>query len=236
MGGFLVAVLTGICGAVAAFAMASVAVDWLRISSREGEAGYFAVLMGLFGLVGGVVIAIVVNRFVTAPGFAGSATAFGIALAIVLGIIGLGGAYAWMQNDPAPQMAGRYLKLELEVRGYRGLVLDPKDQDNFRASFVSHYATLDFDRAQTASGAVIIPGEISLMTSQRRVYFGVRSRADNIVFIHFEMPRTLDPERAAWSAWLTAPPDNPPRPETGPDGFAVRYRVAWRDPAPAQGK
>jgi hypothetical protein len=68
----LIAVTLAVVGALAGFAMASLAADWLRIPGREGEAGYFAALMGILGIIAGTAVGLIVTRFVGGPGLGAS--------------------------------------------------------------------------------------------------------------------------------------------------------------------
>ena len=63
-----VAILSGLLTMVAAGFVATLAVDWHRISSFEGNSGYFVVGLGLVGLVGGLLVGFVVSRYL-GPGF-----------------------------------------------------------------------------------------------------------------------------------------------------------------------
>lgn len=234
----LVAVILAVAGAVGAFWMASLAVDWLRIPAREGEAGYFAVLMGLLGIVAGAVVGLVVSRYAGGAGFGGFARGLGSAAAVLAALIGAGGLLAWMQYDPVPMAGGRGLMLEVEVRGPRGMAFEvPAGQEISWESTPlkvwlgahgggSASGELRFAEAKAEGDRRIIPGTIRIVTSKRSLYLGLqRGATDPAHYITVEMPRPLDPERSQWSDWRTFPPDPAAADETGPEGFAVRYRL-----------
>lgn len=236
----LVAVILAVIGAVGAFWMASLAVDWLRIPGREGEAGYFAVLMGMIGIVAGAVIGLVVSRYAGGAGFGGFARAVGIAAAVLAALIGAGGLLAWMQYDPVPMVAGRSLMLEIEVRGSRGMSFEvPAGQETSWESLPlsvwlgahgggSASGVLRFAEARAEGDRRIIPGGIPIVTSKRSVYLGLqRGASARARYLTIEMPRPLDPDHSQWSAWRTFESDPAAPEETGPEGFAVRWHIVY---------
>lgn len=236
----LIAVILGAIGAVAAFGMASLAVDWLRISSREGEAGYFAVLMGLIGIIAGMVIGIVVSRYMGGAGFAGFAKAFGVSLGILMALVGAGGGLARLQYDPIPMADGRHLSLEVEVRGFPALDFDPataKSQSWEVAPFHAWLGAFDgdsrgidmrFGEARKEADRWIVPGSVLFFTGKKELYFGVQVGRDGPnVFMNADAPRPLDPAKSEWSTWRIAAADPAKGDQAGKDGFAIRYRLVF---------
>lgn len=76
----VVALFSGLTGLLLGGVIANRAADWYQVSSFEGKAGYFVVLMALFGLIGGAVVGVVAARIVAAgsdPSFL-RALAFGV--------------------------------------------------------------------------------------------------------------------------------------------------------------
>lgn len=236
----LVAVILAVAGAVGAFWMASVAVDWLRIPAREGEAGYFAVLMGLFGIVGGAAVGLVVSRYAGGAGLGGFARVVGVSAAVLAALIGAGGLLAWMQYEPVPMVAARALMLEIEVRGPRGMVFEvPAGQETSWESLPlsvwlgahgggSAGGVLRFADATAEGDRRIVPGGIPIVTGKRSVYLGLQRGASAPAhYITIEMPRPLDPDHPQWSDWRSFDPDPKTPEETGPEGFAVRWRIVY---------
>jgi hypothetical protein len=232
----LAAVLCAIAGAFGAFFMAGMAVDWLRIPAREGEAGYFVVFMGLFGIAAGALIGLVVTRFAGGPGLAGFGKGLGVALIVLFAAIGVAGGMAKLSSDPWPTVGGRDVQVEFELRGYEGLAIDlqapaasssPYDGPVavWLGSYTSglRYGIMRFTEARMESGRWIIPGSMGLFTSLRDLYFGMRAENGRTVFAFFESPRPLKPD-PQWSDWLAARPDPEAPAESGPNGYAIRYR------------
>ena len=89
-----IGILTAIAGAGAAGWVAALCVDWYRISSREGESGFFIAGIGALGLFAGLVAGLITAPIV-ASGFW---QALGSALAIVLGLCGVVAFFARMNG------------------------------------------------------------------------------------------------------------------------------------------
>jgi hypothetical protein len=68
LGTFGVAMLTGVFGLFVTGFIASLAVDWYNIPGREGESGYFVVMLAVLGFAAGVVIGWLVARMARARG------------------------------------------------------------------------------------------------------------------------------------------------------------------------
>ena len=235
----VIAIILAVIGAVAAFAMASLAVDWLRISSREGEAGYFAVFMGLLGIIAGIALGLIVTRYVGGPGLAGFGLGLGAATALLLAVIGLAGGWAWLQNDPWPQFAGQYLAFAVEMRSTRGFALDPATaRGDGGPDATMHFwigahgaqgdgGRIDFTKSRQESDRWIVPGTVRLVTGRRDLYFGMQENNGKIAWINITAPRPLDPAKSDWSEWKTAQADVANGGVASPDGMALRYRLIF---------
>jgi hypothetical protein len=79
----VVAMLTGIAALFVAGLIASLCVDWYRISSFEGGSGYFVVFTALGGAVAGLFVGLVVARLIANSTHAGFLNALGASLARV---------------------------------------------------------------------------------------------------------------------------------------------------------
>lgn len=87
---------------------------------------------------------------------------------------------------------------------------------------------LRFAEARPEGDRSIIPGTIRIVTSKRGVYLGPqRGATDPAHYFTIEMPRRPDPGHPQWSDWRNFAPDPETPAETGPEGFAVRYRIIF---------
>jgi len=108
-------VFTGAFGAVCALLAATAAVEWLRVSSFEGAAGYFVVLNAFFAFVAGLVIGIVASRFLGGPGWPGFFVGLGWSALLMGGAVTVISGLAWLTADREPLVAGRPLDLLVEI-------------------------------------------------------------------------------------------------------------------------
>ena len=116
LGTFFIAVLTAALGALLSGIVASLAVDWYRISSFEGGSGYFVVFIALAGLLGGFLIGGITARVVAGGAQPGFGKGLGYALLIVLLLAGaVAGISRWLADVP-PTRQGERLMLLVEVR------------------------------------------------------------------------------------------------------------------------
>ena len=126
----LVGLLTAVVGLFVSGFVANLAVGWYRISSFEGNSGYFVVGMALLGGIASLVIGIAVSRFL-ASALAGGADpgflkALGISLAVVLGINGLVAGGARLLADVPPTIDGEGLLILTELRWPADSTTDPR--------------------------------------------------------------------------------------------------------------
>ena len=68
LGTFGIAILTALLGMFVTGFIASLAVDWYNIPGREGQAGYFVVVLALLEFAAGAVIGWLVARIAHARG------------------------------------------------------------------------------------------------------------------------------------------------------------------------
>lgn len=201
--------------------------------------------MGLLGIIAGAIVGLVVSRYAGGAGFGGFARGLGIAAAVLAALIGGGGLLAWMQYDPWPTVAGRALMLEVEVRGPQGMLFEVAagQETSWESAPLkiwlgahggdSASGELRFAEARPEGDRRIIPGAIRIVTSKRSLYLGLRRGAtDPAHYFTIEMPRRPDPEHPQWSDWRSFAPDPETPAETGPEGFAVRYRIVFAPQEP----
>ena len=230
-----VAVLTAATGAFAAGVVASLAVDWYRVSSFEGRSGYFVVAYGLLGLVAGGVLGLVVARVVAAGTHPGFVRAQVVALGAVAGIALVVGGTARVLADLPPTLDGETLLLAVEVRWPEGQPLPPTDDTS--DARLSLGSVGRFSRVQRAAkvgplwradarlehGRWVVPGAVEIFTDRGIRVLVVEWNART--HVGFRLPLGGRPGRGdtRWSAWLPRA-----RPGVAAGGVTYRYRVQRR--------
>lgn len=234
----LMGLLIGVAGAAYAGFVADRAVSWLRISSFEGNSGYFVVFMILLGFVGSVILGIVLCRMTGGAGLAGVLRGTGIALAGVVGSITLLGALAWAQQERPVDLGGVSLDVAIEVRLPPGW--DAPAFDGGRAAYVTLYSghrphmrsgPLRSQTARQEGDQWIIPATVEILSDQGDRRIGVKIPESTTWFFRTDIPARPTGEDAAFSDWRApdrslSDSDRPPP----PDGLAIRYRVILRAP------
>lgn len=230
-----VALLTSLAGLAVSGVVASRAVDWYRISSFEGGAGYFVVMMALLGLPAGFVVGLVVARIVAARARPGFLEALGAAVGAVVLMASLVGGVARLLADIPPEIDGEELFLLVEVRWPAGPGEPPAAAPGAgvvtlgaasgRTVRRQERGPLFVDDTRQEDGRWIVPGAVEIFTSRGQrvldVAIGERRFGGFIV----PLPGHPGGESRVWSPWYpTAAPGTPPL----PDQFAYRYRVIRR--------
>ncbi|MDD2761153.1 MAG: hypothetical protein PHH11_12770 [Methylomonas sp.] len=226
----LAALPSAVVGVLAFAKLAEACVDWYQISSREGESGYFIAGVALAGGAAGLVVGAVC-------GWKWSGTAvnllkgLGIAIAIVLALAGaIAGLCRWRADLP-PTIAGRGLRLEVQVR----LPADATSEQfqgaassltlrrfEGQSSYRSEDGALHIGQAEQTDGRWIVPGEAPLSGDRGKRVLEVNVGGVYKQSFLLPMPAHPGDESLAWSAWL--PRGTPEKP--WPDGeMSYRYRV-----------
>jgi hypothetical protein len=220
-------ILVGIVAAPLAAIIVGTAADswagWLRVSSREGAAGYWVVMMALLAALIALIVGISIARgwLLATPNFwSALGTTLGITTAIALAITGL----VWLAADHPPRIDGRRLELAAEVRFPAGTTVDSLREKPPYLSIIRvdsrdsrGSGNLDFDAAHAGDGGqLIVPSKFDLYTSARRKILQLGATGGQSVI--FPMPLKPQPGREdlEWTAWL---------PAEGGQPFAVRYKV-----------
>ena len=217
-----VAILSGLATMLAAGFVATLAVDWHRISSFEGNSGYFVVGLALVGLVAGLLVGFVVSRYLGA----GFLRALGVALAVTFSCIGVIGGISRLMADVAPTLGGQPVAIAVEFRWPAGQPLPAADSAEWFLRLhsatggtlrTSRTGPLWREDARLQDGQWIVPGAVSLFTERGDRIIDVVP--DSILKNGFKVPIGRSPKRSQleWSEWL-------PR-TTGPDGLTYRFRV-----------
>jgi hypothetical protein len=236
-----IGVLTAAFGAACALLAAIAAVEWLRVSSFEGAAGYFVVLIAFFGFIGGLVIGIVASRFLGGPGWPGFFLGLGWSALIVGGAIAVVTGFLWLTADREPLVAGRPLDLLVEVSVPAALQAEVERLESHHVPYVSlqHEGEsgwiryFDLAQGRMENGRWILSGRFGVFRDRSDRGLNVSMHAVETQFFDLPLPGRPD-LMADWSDWLRSPYLSnraPPPPE---EAFAVRYRVVHRpEPDPA---
>jgi|CXWL01.1.fsa_nt_gi hypothetical protein len=217
-----VGIVAGLLTMLAAGFVATLAVDWHRISSFEGGSGYFVVGLALVGLVAGLLVGFVVSRYL-GPGFL---KALGVSLALTGGCIGVIGGISRLMADVPPTLGGETVALAVEFRWPAGQPLPAADSTEWFLRLhsatggtlrTSRNGPLWREDARQEGGRWIVPGAVSLFTERGDRIIDVVP--DSVLKNGFKVPIGRSPSRSQleWSEWL-------PR-EPGPDGITYRFRV-----------
>lgn len=231
-----VSLITAIAGAVCAGVVASLAVDWYRVSSFEGKSGFMVVGIGLAGGLAGLLLGFIVSRIVTARPAPGFPKALAIALATVLVLAGAAGAVARLLADVPSRIDGEALLLAVEVRfpaGHPGPAAGGDREWTLRLSAlsgrtarVSRVGPMWKEDARQEDGRWIVPGAVEVFTSRGSRLIDILP--DGVADRGFVVPLPGWPgkDHLEWSDWL--PHARPGEPEL-PEGLRYRFKVVPRD-------
>ncbi len=227
-----VAIITGLIGMVVSGFLATLAVDWYRISSFEGGSGYFVVGLALVGLIAGAVIGIIASRLVGAGADPRFLKALGAGVGTV-GLLGLAiGGGARLLADIPPTIDGQPLLLAVELQWPASDSTDPASYPGFgftrlgtaagRVVRASETGPLFVDLARREAGRWIVPGVTSIFTSRGTRILDVGIGDSLLGGFIINLPGSPGPKQREWSEWYPhAKPGAPPL----PDGFRYRFRV-----------
>ncbi len=240
----VVAMLTAVLGCAGTGALATVWVDWFRISSREGASGYFVVFLGLLGLGVGFVVGLVCARVVAGGTAAGFLHALGLALATLAALLALAGGLSWLAADFPPTLDGQELAVAVEARLPADVVLppagDPAAGSGWHVTITADsgarrqsLAPLDLAGAETVDGRIHLRAVVPLATTDRGKALGVALGERGTQY--FRLPLTGRPTAAdlAWSDWRVDATTSSLAPLPADQAVTVRYRVQpWVEPRP----
>ncbi len=230
------ALLTGIVAMLAGGLVAAACTEWYSISSREGESGFYVLMIALICLVAGTVFGLIVARVVAGGANPGFLKALGRSVAIVVGTAALSGGVFRLLADVPPEIGGEPLFLAVEVRwpadqarspasepGHASLTLHsiPMFSHTVRAS---ERGPLWKEDAHLVDGRWVAPGAVSVFTS-RGSRLLVVSLDDSSETHHeaFLVPLPAFPGRRnlEWSDWLPTARAGAP----AINRYTYRYRV-----------
>lgn len=226
----LVAVPSAVVGVLAFAKLAEACVDWFHIATREGESGYFIAGVALAGGVVGLAVGAVC-------GWKGSGSAVnllkGLGIAIV-GVLVLASAIAglcWWQADIPPSIAGRGLRLEVQLRLPANAAAEQLEgagssltlrRFEGQTGYLSEDGELFISQAEQAGGRWIVPGAAPLSGDR-----GKRVLELNVGGVYqksflLPMPARPGEESLVWSDWLPRGTPEQPWPDRE---MSYRYRV-----------
>ena len=232
-----VGVPTGILGLFCIGFLANACANWYRVSSFEGKAGYFVVMLALLGGVLGFIIGLVTG--LNASG--GYFKSLGLACAITIGLSGIATLFCRTFADVPPKIDGNELMLEVELRLPVGetLVADTNSESYVDLGSVinrrrrnHHRGQLKITDAKVVDGRWVIPGEVYIYT--RRGHRMLTSQINGQFRDGFMVPLPARPgkEFEQWSGWL---PRSITKDQPWPDSkMSYRFRVQQMLPPPPE--
>lgn len=205
----LVGILTAVvCGAAACY-LATLCVEWYRISSFEGGSGYFVAFITLFGLILGLILGLVISRLVVPPTFlAGLGYSVGT-VAVLFCVVAL---FCRWDGDVPPKIGGEKLDLEVELRCPRGVA--PEIRENNRYNLCSMDALGAGNQRRSSSGGEVlykqatetdgqwtVPCRVRLFSDRSKRIVRVIVNESNDIQILLPMAGSPGKEQMTWSAW-----------------------------------
>jgi hypothetical protein len=231
----VVALLTACAGCILAVFVGDYLTRLAHVPEMEGQRGMtvFFVCVPL-GILVGLVIGLVMSMLVRRRGAAGFIIALGWALLTVCGTAGLLGGVPYLLSDKPPQIDGKRLELQFELRAPAALKI-PEQPDGYsiRVSLYtdnrqSGFAFIDWTAITKNAEHVIIPGKVAILThsKSRSLLASIGNEAAASQFIELKnLPAAPRKQDEAWCDWIfaTARADLSAIPEV--ERFAIRYRV-----------
>ena len=224
-----IAVLSAGLGLAAAGVVASLAVDWYRISSFEGGSGYFVVGMALLGGIAGFVIGVVSSLVMQARSQPGFLKGLAASALVTLGIAGVTAGVARFLADVPPTLDGEELLLVVELR-WPADAPEPPDRTAIgtvtlgalagNTVRVSSEGPLLFEDARQDDGRWIVPGAVSVFTARGRRLLRFQEGDESLGDFVAPLPGRPGEEQREWSEWLPATGAAPQ-----PSPYTYRFKV-----------
>lgn len=233
---WLASIFVGICAAPLAAIIVGTAADswagWLRISSREGAAGYWVVLMGLLAAVVALIVGTCIARgwLLTTPHFW---SALGATLGLTAAITLVMTALVWLAADLPPKIDGRRLQLMAELRLPAGTTVDLLKAETSYVSIMRAdtrdsrgSGSFDLKAAREVDGHFIVPITIDLYTSAKRKLLHLGFMDGRNVFFPLAFGSKPEQKDLEWTDWIPATGE----PQSGTDRYAIRYKIIVEPP------
>lgn len=230
---FFLSLPVAVLGLLGGGFIGSLCVRWYRISSFEGGSGYFVIGIALLGAIVGLITGLVTAGVLHPQNGSGYMKTFGASVGVLAGLALIITGLCWSLADIPPEIDGRPLTLELEVR----LPVAVKDSPAAGAgessvtlrSVVNHVGrgqqdgTLRPKDARLENGRWIVPGEVEVFTMRGVRSLDIKLNGEEIQGFIVPLPARPGREFLEWSDWGPRPPvPQPPWPDTKP---SYRFRV-----------
>lgn len=209
------AVFTGLLTAVlGAFAVGWLSdrywTQWLRVSSREGQAGYVVILHGLIGAVVGLVVGVIASRWLGGGPGLGFLKGLGGGVSAVVVLAGVVTGLVWLWADFEPTVGGRPVMLQCEIEAAPSFVWpDPVDGH-------LHSANIIFDGVRSggstqltkrsvqrkADGSAMVQVEIRVLTSYYQKQFRLDLGTAGDFRYDLPVPSRPPKDGSPWTDWL----------------------------------
>jgi len=226
-----VGVLSAAVGLLVSGFVASLAVDWYRVSSFEGGSGYFVVGLALVGGVAGFVIGLTAARVLAAGASPSFLKTLGVSLAIVLAANGAIAGVARALAHIPPEIDGEELLLHFELMWPESEKTDPRTLSGLprawlgtgsgRAVGRQEEGVFLVEDAKLREGRWTAPGAVRVFTSRGKRFLLLEAGGKDVGFI-VPLPSHPGSAEREWSGWLPRARDGAP---PLADGFRYRFRV-----------
>lgn len=235
------ALLMAVLGAFAMGVLADRWTVWFRVTSAEGAAGYFVLLYGLLGAVGGFLVGLLCARYAVQGDDARFLHGLGLGACWVLGVVGVLAVVSHTLADHPPKLEGKSLVLDVEIRMASGAPKPATDDLNSMVTLenglgrTTSWTTVPWARAREGDGHWVLPFTLALRSSSAHRKLLIQWGTND--WLTASMPLRSKPTRAdfEWSSWLPTERLDQPPPESASGGSGaveVRYRVGLAAPKP----
>lgn len=234
---FLLSLPMAIVGILGAGFIGNAAVGWHRVSSFEGKSGFAVIGWAILGAILSFIVSLVVMGVMGPREGAGYAKALGTVLGLLAMLGAVVAAASWWTADIEPEIDGRPLMLEVELKLPVTVTERPATNEaKLTLNSLSGGQRRSYEdgkllpaNARREQGRWIVPGEVSLFTMRgKRAVEAELAGLDPNGFL-IPLPARPGKEFLEWSDWLPKPRASmPPWPETK---TSYRFRVQ-KVPAP----
>lgn len=226
-------------GVAGGLLIGSLCVDWYRISSFEGNSGYFVLGIGLAGGLTGLLAGIACLAWLAPAGTSAMWRAWLIDSAVLVLLAGSVLAGCRLLADLPPRIDGQVLLLEVELRLPAGSELPAAAELGLSLHSISGGRSrrswdgrMQHAAARMEDGRWLLPGEVFLPTERGKrlleYMLDGKSRRGFLV----PLPARPGHAQLSWSDWLPRPPAGmPPWPDSE---TSYRFRLRPQPPHPAQ--
>ena len=226
--------MAAVVGVISAAIVAFVAFQWFPFTGLDGAVGTFvtlnALLGGLFGFLIGLLTARGWSRWakpqwksLTSPAHVGGASG---ALIVIIALIAA--LTLWLLADIPPEISGRKLNLEVEIRMNANETTPPAElgEPQFKL-----YSVIDRVRRKELAGELkinearkdeterwVVPASALIFTTRGQRLIEAQLGGETIASFTIPLQARPGPEDQKWSVWL---PKAPPPPKPGKNVMPV---------------